>query len=225
MYSCHGQGGNQAFTLTRGKELKTDGDLCVDAKHDGTALVAILRACAEETAISTQLWTLNADGETWATPTECTRSIPTCNCQFVRAIASVAICTTLKTRLLRAHCVVPLYFGPSFRSRPYGKRILTHFYKNRTCESLQACCKIHQPGCALIVLATRTARTWHSPAPATGKVAVSIGRLATTRRKMETGGKSRRRKMMDKSRPQPLLQIILLSFDASCTEHDSVLII
>lgn len=30
MYSCHGQGGNQAFTLTRGKELKTEGDLCID---------------------------------------------------------------------------------------------------------------------------------------------------------------------------------------------------
>ena len=29
MYSCHGQGGNQAWTLTKGKELRHD-DICVD---------------------------------------------------------------------------------------------------------------------------------------------------------------------------------------------------
>jgi len=62
MYSCHGQGGNQAFTLTRGKELKTEGDLCIDAKGSKQRYVPMLRACAEDALINSQLWTLSEEG-------------------------------------------------------------------------------------------------------------------------------------------------------------------
>jgi polypeptide N-acetylgalactosaminyltransferase len=63
MYSCHGQGGNQAFIYTKGRELKTEGDLCVDAKNGRKpGSPAVMRACAEDSTIDSQLWSLSEDG-------------------------------------------------------------------------------------------------------------------------------------------------------------------
>ena len=44
MFGCHGQGGNQAWTYTKGKELRHD-ELCVDGTRGGEPL---LKTCAEE---------------------------------------------------------------------------------------------------------------------------------------------------------------------------------
>ena len=63
LFGCHGQGGNQMWTLTKAGELRHD-DLCVDAvgKHAAGREV-LLKECGEDGPKVTQVWVHNlADG-------------------------------------------------------------------------------------------------------------------------------------------------------------------
>lgn len=53
MFGCHNQGGNQAWTLTRGKELRHD-DLCVEARSKEAGHEVLLSQCADDTVKETQ---------------------------------------------------------------------------------------------------------------------------------------------------------------------------
>eukprot|EP00039_Didymoeca_costata_P015020 m.248873 g.248873 ORF g.248873 m.248873 type:complete len:602 (+) comp16138_c0_seq1:76-1881(+) len=62
IYGCHGQGGNQAWTLTKGQEIRHD-DACVDFQRDPTTGKEELKMskCAEDVVIQSQLWNWTPD--------------------------------------------------------------------------------------------------------------------------------------------------------------------
>jgi len=68
IYGCHGQGGNQAWTYTRGKELKHD-ELCMDSINRGAGRIPVLRACGDDSVIETQIWG-HKDGQIYSEATD-----------------------------------------------------------------------------------------------------------------------------------------------------------
>jgi polypeptide N-acetylgalactosaminyltransferase len=55
IYGCHSQGGNQAWTLTRGKELRHD-ELCVEVRGKTIGMEVILKECSEDVDKPNQFW-------------------------------------------------------------------------------------------------------------------------------------------------------------------------
>jgi len=55
IYGCHNQGGNQAWTLTRGNELRHD-ELCVEVRGKSAGREVVLQDCSEDVEKPSQFW-------------------------------------------------------------------------------------------------------------------------------------------------------------------------
>eukprot|EP00040_Diaphanoeca_grandis_P003375 m.24784 g.24784 ORF g.24784 m.24784 type:complete len:612 (-) comp14745_c0_seq1:57-1892(-) len=68
LYGCHGQGGNQAWSYTQGKEIRHD-DLCLDSMNKGAGRIPVLRNCGDDSVIDTQIWN-HKDGLVYSEATD-----------------------------------------------------------------------------------------------------------------------------------------------------------